>query len=95
MGQSGAGKSTLLNQISPELQLATAEISQSLGRGKHTTRHVELIPLYDGLVADTRDLVPSISWRWKQWNYQSNFLNLLPRPLTVSFVNVCTTKNRL
>ena len=53
MGQSGAGKSTLLNQISPELQLATAEISQSLGRGKHTTRHVELIPLYDGLVADT------------------------------------------
>ena len=34
MGQSGAGKSTLLNQISPELQLATAEISQSLGRGK-------------------------------------------------------------
>lgn len=53
MGQSGAGKSTLLNKISPKLQLATAEISESLGRGKHTTRHVELIPLYDGLVADT------------------------------------------
>ncbi|PPJ68618.1 ribosome small subunit-dependent GTPase A, partial [Staphylococcus haemolyticus] len=53
MGQSGAGKSTVFNQCSPELQLATAEISQSLGRGKHTTRHVELIPLYDGLVADT------------------------------------------
>ncbi|MBL1226822.1 ribosome small subunit-dependent GTPase A [Enterococcus sp. BWR-S5] len=53
MGQSGAGKSTLLNRISPELQLATGEISESLGRGKHTTRHVELIPLYDGLVADT------------------------------------------
>ncbi len=35
MGQSGAGKSTLLNQISPELQLATAEISQSLGRGQN------------------------------------------------------------
>ncbi|MEI5994161.1 ribosome small subunit-dependent GTPase A [Candidatus Enterococcus mansonii] len=53
MGQSGAGKSTLLNKISPELQLATNEISESLGRGKHTTRHVELLPLYDGLVADT------------------------------------------
>lgn len=53
MGQSGAGKSTLLNRISPELALKTAEISSSLGRGKHTTRHVELIPLYDGLVADT------------------------------------------
>ena len=53
MGQSGAGKSTLLNRISPELGLETGEISESLGRGKHTTRHVELIPLYDGLVADT------------------------------------------
>jgi len=53
MGQSGAGKSTLLNTISPELVLKTAEISTSLGRGKHTTRHVELIPLHGGLVADT------------------------------------------
>lgn len=53
MGQSGAGKSTLLNTISPELVLKTAEISASLGRGKHTTRHVELIPLHGGLVADT------------------------------------------
>lgn len=53
MGQSGAGKSTLLNQLKPELQLKTAETSQSLGRGKHTTRHVELLPLLDGLVADT------------------------------------------
>lgn len=53
MGQSGAGKSTLLNQISPDLALQTGEISTALGRGKHTTRHVELLPLYDGLVADT------------------------------------------
>lgn len=53
MGQSGAGKSTLLNRIVPELDLETAAISESLGRGKHTTRHVELIPIADGLVADT------------------------------------------
>lgn len=53
MGQSDAGKSTLLNQISPDLNLETGEISDSLGRGRHTTRHVELLPLYDGLVADT------------------------------------------
>ena len=53
MGQSGAGKSTLLNHLSPELSLATAAISESLGRGKHTTRHVELHPLFDGLLADT------------------------------------------
>lgn len=53
MGQSGAGKSTLLNKLVPDLQLATGEISESLGRGKHTTRHVELLPIAGGLVADT------------------------------------------
>lgn len=52
-GQSGVGKSSLLNAIKPELSLETNEISQSLGRGKHTTRHVELISIGDGLVADT------------------------------------------
>lgn len=52
-GQSGAGKSTLLNKLDNSLQIKTNEISIALGRGKHTTRHVELIPLYDGLVADT------------------------------------------
>ena len=53
MGQSGAGKSTLLNQIVPGLELETGSISEALGRGKHTTRHVELISIADGLVADT------------------------------------------
>ena len=52
-GQSGAGKSTLLNKLNPNLNLKTGEISYALGRGKHTTRHVELLELFDGLVADT------------------------------------------
>lgn len=52
-GQSGAGKSTLLNKLNPSLNIKTDEISIALGRGKHTTRHVELINLFDGLVADT------------------------------------------
>jgi ribosome biogenesis GTPase len=52
-GQSGVGKSTLLNHLNPNLSLKTGEISIALGRGKHTTRHVELIELYNGLVADT------------------------------------------
>ena len=52
-GQSGAGKSTLLNQLDPSFHLATQEISKALGRGKHTTRHNELHPVADGLVADT------------------------------------------
>ena len=52
-GQSGAGKSTLLNKINPNLNLKTDEISLALGRGKHTTRHVELLDIYEGLIADT------------------------------------------
>lgn len=52
-GQSGAGKSTLLNKLDKNLNLKTNEISQALGRGKHTTRHVELLNLYGGLIADT------------------------------------------
>lgn len=52
-GQSGAGKSTLLNALDCKLQLKTDEISMALGRGKHTTRHVELYPLFEGWVADT------------------------------------------
>ena len=52
-GQSGAGKSTLMNNIDESLNIKTDQISYALGRGKHTTRHVELIPLYEGLVADT------------------------------------------
>jgi ribosome biogenesis GTPase / thiamine phosphate phosphatase len=52
-GQSGVGKSSLLNAIRPDLELKTDDISTHLGRGKHTTRHVELITINDGLVADT------------------------------------------
>ncbi|SHN15633.1 ribosome small subunit-dependent GTPase A [Gracilibacillus kekensis] len=52
-GQSGVGKTSILNRIVPGLQLETDDISESLGRGKHTTRHVELIPVENGLVADT------------------------------------------
>jgi len=53
MGQSGVGKSTLLNVIKPTLEIKTGEISKSLGRGKHTTRHVELLEVAGGFVADT------------------------------------------
>lgn len=52
-GQSGVGKSSLLNALVPGLKLETNEISNRLGRGKHTTRHVELVEIGGGYVADT------------------------------------------
>ena len=52
-GQTGAGKSTLLNKLDKKLNLATDEISEALGRGKHTTRHVELFKYKNSLIADT------------------------------------------
>ena len=53
-GNSGVGKSSLLNRICPELQLPTGDVSQKLGRGRHTTRHVELYDLgEDTYVVDT------------------------------------------
>lgn len=53
MGQSGVGKSTLLNVINPQFDIKTGEVSTTLGRGRHTTRHVELLVINNGLVADT------------------------------------------
>ncbi len=52
-GQTGAGKSSLLNRLDENLSVKTDEISEALGRGKHTTRHVELYNVADGYIVDT------------------------------------------
>ena len=53
-GNSGVGKSSILNCLAPELRVQTGEVSEKLGRGRHTTRHIELFPLNgETLVADT------------------------------------------
>jgi len=52
-GQTGAGKSTLLNKLNPNWNLETGEVSLALGRGRHTTRVVELFEFLGGKVMDT------------------------------------------
>lgn len=53
-GNTGVGKSTLLNHLDDSLELRTGEISEKLGRGRHTTRHTELYKLKNGAyIADT------------------------------------------
>lgn len=76
-GQSGVGKSSLLNALFPNKKLKTSEISHRLGRGKHTTRHVELLVLDDdSLVADT----PGFS--------QLDFQNIEPEELSSYFIEM-------
>ena len=52
-GNSGVGKSSILNALDPELHLPVGEVSEKLGRGRHTTRHVQLYAIGDALIADT------------------------------------------
>lgn len=52
-GNSGVGKSSILNALQPGFGLQVGEVSEKLGRGRHTTRHVELFPVAGGLAADT------------------------------------------
>lgn len=52
-GQTGAGKSSLINELIPGFELKTQEISDALGRGKHTTREISLYQYMDGLIGDT------------------------------------------
>ncbi len=76
-GQSGVGKSTLLNRLLPDHNLKTSEISHRLGRGKHTTRHVELLPVNrNSWVADT----PGFS--------QLDFKEIEPEDLSHNFIEM-------
>lgn len=52
-GNSGVGKSSLLNRIIPDFSAQVGNISDRIGRGKHTTRHIELVPFEGGYIADT------------------------------------------
>lgn len=79
-GNSGVGKSSLLNRISQDLRLQTGEISHKLGRGRHTTRQVELLRLENGTyVADTPGFSSvDIEHKIKKENLQFCFREFAP-----------------
>lgn len=81
-GNSGVGKSSLLNALSPHFHLPVGEVSKALGRGRHTTRHVELFPLDDATyVIDTPGFssfdAQSLEWELKQ-HLPETFPEFLP-----------------
>ncbi len=70
-GNSGVGKSSLLNALAPHFNLPVGEVSKALGRGRHTTRHVEMFPLDEATyVIDTPGFssfdAQSLEWELKQ-----------------------------
>ena len=73
-GQTGAGKSSLLNRLNPNWNLEVGEISKALGRGKHTTRVVELFSINDGKVMDTPGFSSLELKNYKKDEIRSSFL---------------------
>ncbi|QMS85580.1 ribosome small subunit-dependent GTPase A [Candidatus Xianfuyuplasma coldseepsis] len=91
-GQTGAGKSSLLNALNPHFDLETNEISKALGRGKHTTRHSELLDVFGGLVADTPGFSKLDFYDIELENVPVNFVDFFERSNQCKF-RACTHIN--
>lgn len=85
-GNSGVGKSSILNALEPALLLKTGEVSEKLGRGRHTTRHTQLFKAGNGLIADTAGF-SSLETDRNDYGYKENlaqtFIEFTP------FLNSC------
>lgn len=83
-GQSGVGKSSLLNEVDPELNLDTSDVSDSSSKGRHTTRRARLVPLqFGGWVADTPGIRQFELWDVMQEEVDGYFIEFRP------FVRYC------
>ncbi len=79
-GQSGAGKSTLLNKLFKDLNIKTGEVSYALGRGKHTTRHVEIIIHKNIKVLDTPGFSALSFLNYEKEDVRDSFKEFLKYP---------------
>ncbi len=96
-GNSGAGKSSILNALDTRFSIATGDISQKLGRGRHTTRHVELYKIGDGYVADTpgfSNFDMDICDQIRKENLQFCFREFTPFLTTCKFTSCSHTKEK-
>ncbi|GAB5440552.1 MAG: ribosome small subunit-dependent GTPase A [Fuerstiella sp.] len=83
-GQSGVGKSSLLNEVDPQLNLDTSDVSDSSSKGRHTTRRARLVPLqFGGWVADTPGIRQFELWDVMQEEVDGYFIEFRP------FVRYC------
>jgi ribosome biogenesis GTPase len=90
-GPSGVGKSTLLNAIEPGLSLATAEVSEAVNKGRHTTVNAVLLPLdCGGYVADTPGLRELGLWGVSPEDLRTSFPEFLPLADACRFTGSCT-----
>lgn len=80
IGQTGAGKSTLLNKLDSSLALKTGDISEALGRGRHTTRHVEIIETLDGMLLDTPGFSSLEFYNMMQYEIRDAFVDFSKYP---------------
>lgn len=97
-GNSGVGKSSILNALDPACQISTGEVSEKLGRGRHTTRHVELFSLgEDALVVDTPGFssfdAEDLNLEWKA-HLPDTFLEFRPYLNDCRFVGCSHTKEK-
>lgn len=76
-GNSGVGKSSILNALLPELSLKIGEISEKLGRGRHTTRHTELFSCGNGFVVDTPGF-SSFEGEKQNYSFKENLSQCFP-----------------
>ena len=97
-GNSGVGKSSILNALEPEFALKTGEVSMALGRGRHTTRHVELFRLRCGAeIMDTPGFssfeAEDLNLEWKQ-HLAESFVEFRPYLDNCRFVGCSHTKEK-